>query len=148
MAIILSAFLIKWSSHCPRSNEWKNEVHCLGSALLHSFVTTPLFHLGNHDLHSVLSCWFLLYSCPRHLQMLLWKLANSLWNSFQVSGLTKDALSIPSYKHSIYTAENFLWQNKWQGLDSDCVDSNLYFTLCDFGQVLTFLLRIWVLLTS
>lgn len=45
----------------------ENEVHCPGSALLHSFVTTPLFHLGNHDFHSVPSCCSYFYSCPRHL---------------------------------------------------------------------------------
>lgn len=49
---------------------------------------------SKHDLSSVPSCWFLLYSSPRRLQSLLWWLPTSFRSSVRVSGLTKDALPI------------------------------------------------------
>lgn len=67
--------------------------------------------LGNHDLHFIAFCWFLLNSCPQHLQILLWWLYNFFRNSLRVSGLKKDALPITPTS-SICTTEKFFDRQK------------------------------------
>lgn len=99
------------ASHFPRSEECeKMKITVLArsaSCFCHNYSSTR----GSHDLHFISSCWFLLYSCPQHLQILLWWLCNFFTNSLRVSGLKKDAPPITPTS-SICTTEMFFDRQK------------------------------------